>query len=47
MMIDELKMEHAANKVKIEQYSNGGHKRKRAKKYRNFFCTCILKNQQW
>jgi hypothetical protein len=33
MMIDEFKKKHAANEVKIEQYSNGGHKRKRAKTY--------------
>ena len=32
-LIDEFKKEQAVNEVKIEQYSNGGHKRKRAKKY--------------
>ena len=32
-LIDEFKKEQAVNEVKIGQYSNGGHKRKRAKKY--------------
>ena len=33
-IIDEFKQEQAAKDEKIEQYSNGGHKHKRAKKYR-------------
>jgi len=33
-IIEEFKKEQAVNEIKIEQYSNGGHKHKRAKKYR-------------
>ena len=32
-LIDKFKKAQTVNEVKIEQYSNDGHKRKRAKKY--------------